>query len=70
MKNILLKIPKTIFKKLSVVFTLKDPERSLVFMVPMFNANYALSFMFEGKGDQQKLKRIDVVCYDGYYHTR
>jgi len=69
MKELLPMMGPESFQALEVVdFYLGDDENgSLLFLAPIFNANYSLSFAFKGSGKTFRIKRIDFINYSGFY---
>lgn len=66
-QKILLKMPGETFKTLRVVYIVAGKDASLVFLAPLSNPDYCISFLLKGKAGRQTLKRIDLVYYKGIY---
>jgi len=66
-QKILLGMPRETFKTLRPVYIVPGKDASLVFLAPLSNPDYCISFLLKGKAGRQTLKRIDLVYYEGIY---
>jgi hypothetical protein len=66
-KEMLKKMPSEIFKSLKVVDFYLGNEDGLVFLVPVVDSGYCLSFLYKGKGGKYNIKRIDIVNFSEFY---
>jgi hypothetical protein len=59
--------PPEDFGALSVASTVVGSDASVVFLIPVGTADRFFSFYFVGSPEEQQLKRIDIVSFEGCY---
>lgn len=67
-KDFLLKIPREYFQDLEVVDFYITDASALVFLAPVLDSGYPLSFVFKSEPDRFSIKRIDFINYSSFYN--
>ncbi|MEX1232293.1 MAG: hypothetical protein WEB58_18755 [Planctomycetaceae bacterium] len=69
-QKLLRQLPTKEFSTLHVVSTVTDEQASLIFLFSPTAPNRCFSLLFEGQPERQRLTRVDVVIFRGFYALR
>lgn len=67
-KDFLLKKPPEYFQDLEVIDFYITDSSALVFLAPVLDSGYSLSFVFKSEPDRFSIKRIDFINYPSFYN--
>ncbi len=66
-KKILRNMAPAQFQSMEAVAFVVGKDGFLVFLVPVYDASGSISLFFDGQSEELRLKRMDVIDYNGFY---